>query len=112
MSDSENFSNSEHAQFKVNVKGPLDKGKPILDSLLGFVGAHKQLTLIYAYLSSSLKLGKMHLWARPAEDGAWSVTRIELEVNKHPNKRLLIKDGPKFEQQEPQPNVELQQQQQ
>lgn len=41
----------------------------------------------------------MHLWARPANDGVWSVTRIELEVNKHPNKRLLIKDGPKFEQQ-------------
>lgn len=40
----------------------------------------------------------MHLWARPVGEGAWSVTRIELEVNKHPNKRLLIKDGPKFEE--------------
>lgn len=44
----------------------------------------------------------MHLWAKPTENGAWSVTRIELEVNKHPNKRLLVKDGPRFEQQQPQ----------
>lgn len=50
----------------------------------------------------------MHLWARPSEDGAWSVTRIELEVDKHPNKRLLVKDGPKFEQ----PESPVQQQQQ
>lgn len=53
----------------------------------------------------------MHLWARPTEDGAWSVTRIELEVNKHPNKRLLVKDGPKFEQQQQQESQEQQQQQ-
>lgn len=41
--------------------------------------------------------GKMHLWAKPnADDNTnWSVTRIELELNKHPDKRLLIKDGPK-----------------
>lgn len=39
----------------------------------------------------------MHLWARPNgnEDEDWSVIRIELEVNKHPNKVLLVKDGPK-----------------
>lgn len=57
----------------------------------------------------------MHLWARPTEDGAWSVTRIELEVNKHPNKRLLVKDGPKFEQQQhqvQQQQLESQEQQQ
>lgn len=52
----------------------------------------------------------MHLWARPSEGGAWSVTRIELEVDKHPNKRLLVKDGPKFEQQQSQ--VQQQQPQQ
>lgn len=27
LSDSENFLNSEQAQFKVSVKGPLDKGE-------------------------------------------------------------------------------------
>lgn len=40
----------------------------------------------------------MHLWARPNandETGKMLVTRIELELNKHPEKRLLIKDGPK-----------------
>lgn len=39
----------------------------------------------------------MHLWAMPKanDDANWSVTRIELELNKHPDKRLLIKDGPK-----------------
>lgn len=52
----------------------------------------------------------MHLWARPVADGAWSVTRIELEVNKHPDKRLLIKDGPKFEQQQAQDQQQQQQQ--
>lgn len=43
--------------------------------------------------------GKLHLWAKPT-DGVWSVTRIELELNKHPDKRLLIKDGPKNDNQE------------
>lgn len=52
----------------------------------------------------------MHLWAKPVVDGAWSVTRIELEVNKHPDKRLLIKDGPKFEQLQEQLSQQLQQQ--
>lgn len=32
LSDSENFLNSEQAQFKVNVKGPLDKGKTMLNN--------------------------------------------------------------------------------
>lgn len=59
----------------------------------------------------------MHLWARPSEDGAWSVTRIELEVDKYPNKRLLVKDGPKFQQNLTEPQVQqnktpMQQQQQ
>lgn len=39
----------------------------------------------------------MHLWAVPV-DGNWSITRIELEVNKLPDRRLLIKDGPKNEE--------------
>lgn len=38
----------------------------------------------------------MHLWAKPV-DGKWSVMRIELELNKNAHKRLVIKDGPKFE---------------
>lgn len=39
----------------------------------------------------------MHLWAMPKANGDanWLVTRIELELNKHPEKRLVIKDGPK-----------------
>lgn len=44
-----------------------------------------------------LSTGKMHLWAVPV-DGNWSITRIELEVNKLPDRRLLIKDGPKNEE--------------
>lgn len=36
------------------------------------------------------KTGKMHLWAI-VKDGEWDITRIELELNKHPDKRLLIK---------------------
>ncbi|XP_031641109.1 uncharacterized protein LOC116352554 [Contarinia nasturtii] len=66
LSDTSNWMTSEEAQFKVNVKGPNDKGK-------------------------------MHLWARPngTDDENWSVMRIELEVDKHPDRRLLVKDGPK-----------------
>lgn len=40
----------------------------------------------------------MHLWARPESEGDWRVQRIELEVNKHPDKRFLIKDGPKLKE--------------
>lgn len=50
----------------------------------------------------------MHLWAKPS-DGQWSVTRIELELDKHPDKRLLIKDGPKHENQESQQQHQQQQ---
>lgn len=35
----------------------------------------------------------MHLWAIPAES-EYSIRRIELELDKYPNRRLLIKDGP------------------
>ncbi|XP_055320885.1 uncharacterized protein LOC129577576 [Sitodiplosis mosellana] len=66
LSDTKNFLTSEQAQFQVNVEGPNDQGK-------------------------------MHLWAIPKanDDTNWSITRIELELDKHPEKRLLIKDGPK-----------------
>lgn len=37
--------------------------------------------------------GKLHLWAQ--NEGEWKVTRLELELNNMPDKRLLIKDGPK-----------------
>lgn len=40
----------------------------------------------------------MHLWAKPS-DGEWSISRIELELDKFPDRRLLIKDGPKIQQQ-------------
>lgn len=50
-------------------------------------------------MSFHIPTGKMYLWAKPT-DGVWSVTRIELELKKHPDKRLLIKDGPTFYNQE------------
>lgn len=44
-----------------------------------------------ANLSST---GRVFLWGKLIDE-SWSVTRIELELTKHPGKRLLIKNGPK-----------------
>lgn len=45
-----------------------------------------------------MNIGKMHMWA-VVNDGEWKVTRIELELKQHPDKRLLIKGEPKSQQQ-------------
>lgn len=90
--------------------------KALLTKVISYsVHLSKQLKSIYGFFSHFfiiIEIGKMHLWAKPASDGAWSVTRIELEVNKHPNQRLLIKDGPKPELQQSQEQQEQQEQQQ
>lgn len=92
LDDPNNFQTSDRAQYYVNVKGPNDKGK--MQLLLTNVN-----TIRFKMLSSST--GRVFLWAKQIDE-AWSVTRIELELNKHPGKRLLIKNGPKNDTEEEQ----------
>lgn len=33
----------------------------------------------------------MYFWAELNDEQVWKVNRVELEVNKHPGKRLLVK---------------------
>lgn len=88
VDDPENYMTTDDAQFYVNVKGPNDKGVCISTKLV-------YVCLDWWSFSFTLifPIGRVFLWAKAIND-TWKVTRIELELNKHPGKRLLIKDGP------------------
>lgn len=82
LGDTSNFVNAEEAQFKVNVKGSIDKG-------IQFESLKFTWNIVIYFTQSINQTGKMHLWAA-VKDGEWNVTRIELELNKQPDKRFLI----------------------
>lgn len=87
LDDPDVLMTNDRVQMHVYAKGPEDKGT--------FSCTHLGPKAVYLiYLVAIHFAGKVYLWAKLV-DGKWSVTRVELELDKHPGKRLLIKDGPR-----------------